>query len=109
MITTNIDVTNRLANGAVGKLIHVETNDEGLVKTICLELPQVGEKSSSKSLNSPVSLSYLLNCLAFSSCEDVADKGNKIKTVLILFISALYKEVNGLGFSADLSEYPANR
>ncbi|GFU24138.1 ATP-dependent DNA helicase [Trichonephila clavipes] len=28
MIITNIDVTDRLANGAVGKLIRVETNDE---------------------------------------------------------------------------------
>ncbi|GFR06884.1 ATP-dependent DNA helicase [Trichonephila clavata] len=35
MITTNIDVTDGLANGAVGKLVHVETNDEGLVMTIC--------------------------------------------------------------------------
>ncbi|GFT11086.1 ATP-dependent DNA helicase [Trichonephila clavipes] len=30
----NIDVTDELANGAVGKLVHVETNTEGLVKTI---------------------------------------------------------------------------
>ncbi|GFW47260.1 ATP-dependent DNA helicase [Trichonephila clavipes] len=28
MITTNTDETDGLANGAVGKLIHVETNDE---------------------------------------------------------------------------------
>ncbi|GFV34504.1 uncharacterized protein TNCV_2028741 [Trichonephila clavipes] len=34
MITTNIDVTDGLANGAVGKLVYVETNYEGLVKTI---------------------------------------------------------------------------
>ncbi|GFV21257.1 ATP-dependent DNA helicase [Trichonephila clavipes] len=47
MITTNIDVTDGLANGAVGKLVHVETNCEGLVKTIWLEfpdLPQIGKK-----------------------------------------------------------------
>ncbi|GFS61620.1 ATP-dependent DNA helicase [Trichonephila clavipes] len=47
MITTNIDVTDGLANGAVGKLVHVETNYEGLVKTIWLEfpdLPQIGKK-----------------------------------------------------------------
>ncbi|GFV09844.1 hypothetical protein TNCV_2598981 [Trichonephila clavipes] len=47
MITTNIDVADGLANGAVGKLVHVETNYEGLVKTIWLEfpdLPQIGEK-----------------------------------------------------------------
>ncbi|GFU20980.1 ATP-dependent DNA helicase [Trichonephila clavipes] len=31
MITTNIDATNGLPNGAVGKLIHVETTNEGLV------------------------------------------------------------------------------
>ncbi|GFT16098.1 ATP-dependent DNA helicase [Trichonephila clavipes] len=47
MIMTNIDVTDGLANGAVGNLVHVEINDEGLVKTIWLEfpdLPQIGEK-----------------------------------------------------------------
>ncbi|GFS86446.1 ATP-dependent DNA helicase [Trichonephila clavipes] len=47
MITTNIDVTDGLANGAVGKLVHVETNYEGLVKTIWLEFPdlsQIGKK-----------------------------------------------------------------
>ncbi|GFW30103.1 uncharacterized protein TNCV_1054141 [Trichonephila clavipes] len=45
MITPNIDVTE--ANGVVGKLAHIETNDEGLVKTILLEfpdIPQIGEK-----------------------------------------------------------------
>ncbi|GFX37343.1 ATP-dependent DNA helicase [Trichonephila clavipes] len=36
MITTNIDMTDGLANGAFGKLIHIETNDEGLVTTIWL-------------------------------------------------------------------------
>ncbi|GFW02613.1 hypothetical protein TNCV_2456271 [Trichonephila clavipes] len=35
LITTNIDETDGLANGADGKLVHVETN-EGLVKTIWL-------------------------------------------------------------------------
>ncbi|GFU82106.1 ATP-dependent DNA helicase [Trichonephila clavipes] len=30
LITTNLDVTDELANGAVGKLFHVETNDEEL-------------------------------------------------------------------------------
>ena len=47
MITTNIDVADGLANGAVGKLVHVETNDEGIIKIIWLEfpdLPQIGEK-----------------------------------------------------------------
>ncbi|GFV60878.1 hypothetical protein TNCV_924921 [Trichonephila clavipes] len=39
MITTNIDLTHGLANGAVGKLVHVETNDVGLVKTIWLQFP----------------------------------------------------------------------
>ncbi|GFS58994.1 ATP-dependent DNA helicase [Trichonephila clavipes] len=46
IITTNIDVIDELANGAVGKLIPVETNDEELVKAIWLEfpdLPQIGE------------------------------------------------------------------
>ncbi|GFV61854.1 ATP-dependent DNA helicase [Trichonephila clavipes] len=58
-IITNIDVTDRLANGAVGKLIHVETNDEGLVKTIWLEfpdLPQIGEKIRRKKTNFALSL-----------------------------------------------------
>ncbi|GFU93196.1 ATP-dependent DNA helicase [Trichonephila clavipes] len=44
--TSNIDVTDRLSNGTVGKLIHLETNDEGCVRTIWLEfpdLPQIGE------------------------------------------------------------------
>ncbi|GFT07290.1 hypothetical protein TNCV_1417041 [Trichonephila clavipes] len=41
VITANIDVTDGLANDAVGKLIHVETNDEGLVKTIWLEFPDL--------------------------------------------------------------------
>ncbi|GFW43446.1 ATP-dependent DNA helicase [Trichonephila clavipes] len=47
MIITNIGGTEGLANGAVGKLVHVETNYEGLVKTIWLEfpdLPQIGKK-----------------------------------------------------------------
>ncbi|GFX39118.1 hypothetical protein TNCV_359321 [Trichonephila clavipes] len=47
MITTDIDVIDGLPNGSVGKLIHAETNDEGLVKTIGLEfpdLPQIREK-----------------------------------------------------------------
>ncbi|GFV55439.1 uncharacterized protein TNCV_11841 [Trichonephila clavipes] len=47
MITKNIDVTDGLVNGALGKLVHVETNYEGLVKTIWLEvpdLPQIGKK-----------------------------------------------------------------
>ncbi|GFU43062.1 hypothetical protein TNCV_3141741 [Trichonephila clavipes] len=47
MITTNTDATDGLANGAVGRLVHVETNVEGLVKTVRLEFPvfsQIGEK-----------------------------------------------------------------
>ncbi|GFT20967.1 transposable element Tcb2 transposase [Trichonephila clavipes] len=47
MITTNIDVTDGLPNSAVGKLVHVETNYEGLVKTIWFvfpDLPQIGKK-----------------------------------------------------------------
>ncbi|GFT63071.1 ATP-dependent DNA helicase [Trichonephila clavipes] len=32
LITTNIDVADGLANGAVGKLVHVEKNDERLVE-----------------------------------------------------------------------------
>ncbi|GFW17098.1 hypothetical protein TNCV_2762221 [Trichonephila clavipes] len=38
-VTINIDVTDGLANVAVENLIYVETNDEGLVKTIWLEFP----------------------------------------------------------------------
>ncbi|GFT18214.1 ATP-dependent DNA helicase [Trichonephila clavipes] len=58
MITSNIDVTDGLANGAVGKLVHVETNDEGLVKTIWLEFPvlsQIGKKLRRKKTISPYS------------------------------------------------------
>ncbi|GFW40169.1 ATP-dependent DNA helicase [Trichonephila clavipes] len=44
MITTNINATGGLANGAVGKLVHVETNYEGLVKTIWLEFPDLPQK-----------------------------------------------------------------
>ncbi|GFX51794.1 ATP-dependent DNA helicase [Trichonephila clavipes] len=46
MITTNIDVTDGFPNGAVGKLVHVETNGDGLVKTMWLEFPdfpQIGK------------------------------------------------------------------
>ncbi|GFU85061.1 hypothetical protein TNCV_1553241 [Trichonephila clavipes] len=56
MITTNIDVTDGLTNGAVGKLVHIETNDEGLVQTILLEFPvlaQIGEKLRRKKTISP--------------------------------------------------------
>ncbi|GFX38453.1 ATP-dependent DNA helicase [Trichonephila clavipes] len=56
MITTNIAVTDGLAKG---KIIHVETNDEGLVKTIWLEfldLPQIGEKLRRKKTNFTLSL-----------------------------------------------------
>ncbi|GFV11377.1 ATP-dependent DNA helicase [Trichonephila clavipes] len=56
MISTNIDVKDGLANGAVGKLVQIETNDEGLVKTILIEfpvLPQIGEKSRCKKTISP--------------------------------------------------------
>ena len=47
MITTNIDVSDGLANGAVGKLVHVETDNDGVVKIAWLEfpeLPRIGEK-----------------------------------------------------------------
>ncbi|CAF4947099.1 unnamed protein product [Pieris macdunnoughi] len=50
MITTNIDVSDGLANGAaiaVGKLVHAETDIEGVVKIAWLEfpeLPRIGEK-----------------------------------------------------------------
>ncbi|CAF4942161.1 unnamed protein product [Pieris macdunnoughi] len=39
MITTNIDVSDGLANGAVGKLVHLEFNDEGDVNVIWLDFP----------------------------------------------------------------------
>ncbi|GFV68179.1 ATP-dependent DNA helicase [Trichonephila clavipes] len=59
MITPNIDVTDGLTNGAVGKLVHVKTYDEGLVKTIWPEfpvLPQIGEKLRRKKNNFALSL-----------------------------------------------------
>lgn len=47
MITTNIDVCDGLANGAVGKLVLIEQNDSGEVVTVWLEFPnstKTGEK-----------------------------------------------------------------
>ncbi|GFU84754.1 ATP-dependent DNA helicase [Trichonephila clavipes] len=47
MITTNIDVSDGLANGAVGKLVHAETDNNGIVIIAWLEfpeLPRIGEK-----------------------------------------------------------------
>ncbi|CAF4914716.1 unnamed protein product [Pieris macdunnoughi] len=38
MITTNIDVSDGLANGAVGKLVHLEFNDEGDIEDLVKEL-----------------------------------------------------------------------
>lgn len=39
MITRNIDVSDGLANGAVGKLVHLEFNDEGEVDVVWLDFP----------------------------------------------------------------------
>ncbi|GFX19028.1 ATP-dependent DNA helicase [Trichonephila clavipes] len=46
-ITTNIDVSDGIANGAVGKLVHLETDNNGVVTIAWLEfpeLPRIGEK-----------------------------------------------------------------
>ncbi|GFV45709.1 ATP-dependent DNA helicase [Trichonephila clavipes] len=47
MITTNVDVSDGLANSAVGKLVHAETDNNGVVTIAWLEfpeLPRIGEK-----------------------------------------------------------------
>ncbi|CAD6220905.1 GSCOCG00011595001-RA-CDS [Cotesia congregata] len=47
MITTNIDVSDGLANGATGKLIFIEYNDKGEIGRLWLEFPgspKIGEK-----------------------------------------------------------------
>lgn len=47
MITTNVDVSDGLANGAMGKLVHIETDDDGDVTRIWLDFPNsqnVGQK-----------------------------------------------------------------
>lgn len=51
MITTNIDVSDGLANGAVGKLVHLEFNDEGDVNVVWLDFPvskKIGQKIKKK-------------------------------------------------------------
>ncbi|GFQ65995.1 ATP-dependent DNA helicase [Trichonephila clavata] len=62
-ITSNSD---GLANGAVGKLVHVETNDEGLVKTVWLEfpdLPQIGGKLRRKTTGYAVEIDVSRMCV----------------------------------------------
>ncbi|XP_053596141.1 uncharacterized protein LOC103578666 [Microplitis demolitor] len=47
MITTNIDVSDGLANGAVGRLVYIEYNDDRDVKVVWLEFPnslKIGQK-----------------------------------------------------------------
>ncbi|XP_074104971.1 uncharacterized protein LOC141531229 [Cotesia typhae] len=47
MITTNIDVSNGLANGAVGRLVHIEYNGDRDVNVAWLEFPnslKIGQK-----------------------------------------------------------------
>ncbi|GFU35351.1 ATP-dependent DNA helicase [Trichonephila clavipes] len=47
MITTNIDVSDGLANGADGKLVHIERDDSGQVNFVWLEFsdsPKTGQK-----------------------------------------------------------------
>ncbi|GFV84782.1 ATP-dependent DNA helicase [Trichonephila clavipes] len=56
MITTNIDLTDGLANDVVGKLVHIETKNGKLVYAILLEfpvLPQTVEKLRRKKTISP--------------------------------------------------------
>ncbi|XP_071578498.1 uncharacterized protein [Temnothorax nylanderi] len=51
MITTNIDVSDGLANGALGKLVHIEHDDAGEVTRIWLEFTdsaKVGERTRRK-------------------------------------------------------------
>ncbi|GFT35634.1 ATP-dependent DNA helicase [Trichonephila clavipes] len=49
--TTNIDVSDGLANGAVGKLVHIERDDSGQVNFVWLEFsdsPKTGQKIRKK-------------------------------------------------------------
>lgn len=51
IITTNIDVVDGLANGAVGKLVHIEQNEQNEITRIWLEFansPKTGEKLRKK-------------------------------------------------------------
>ncbi|GFQ78614.1 ATP-dependent DNA helicase [Trichonephila clavata] len=40
IITTNIDVSDGLANVAVGKLCHIDVSDDGTVTRVWLEFPE---------------------------------------------------------------------
>lgn len=51
IITTNLDVSDGLANGAVGKLVHIETDEAGAVTRVWLEFPdspKTGQKTRRK-------------------------------------------------------------
>lgn len=51
MITTNIDVSDGLANGAVGKLVHIDINEAREVTAVWLEFPMdIAKKLEKKSL-----------------------------------------------------------
>ncbi|XP_049302993.1 ATP-dependent DNA helicase PIF1-like [Bactrocera dorsalis] len=55
IITTNLDVSDGLANGAVGKLVHIETDEAGAVTRVWLEFPdspKAGRRSGEKLLHS---------------------------------------------------------
>ena len=61
MITTNIDVSDGLANGAVGKFVHVEFNNEGDVNVVWLDFPdstKIDQKIKKKLLVKLVKLLY---------------------------------------------------
>jgi hypothetical protein len=51
IITTNLNVSDGLANGAVGKLVHIETDETGIVTRVWLEFPdspRTGQKIRTK-------------------------------------------------------------
>ena len=52
LITTNIDVADGLANGAIGTLVYIEYNNENKIKRVWLEFPdspKTGQKIRNKS------------------------------------------------------------
>ena len=51
IVTTNIDVSDGLSNGAFGKLVHVEFNEENKVCRVWMEFPdaqRIGQKIRKK-------------------------------------------------------------
>ncbi|MEE6494561.1 hypothetical protein FKM82_001787 [Ascaphus truei] len=51
LVTTNVDVSNGLANGALGSLVYIQCNEDSQVQRLWLEFltsPKVGKTTSGK-------------------------------------------------------------